>query len=150
MVKWIHRLLEPHCPDCKEEREENKICQSCETLRVQLEIANYEKKQLMDALLKPRQPEEPTRLIVPPEQLAPRNIPWRVRQQMLEAEDRKQAQLNREAEEKAKRSAEASELKKAMDLKRGQSGGLSVTIGGETTSQSIDNLEKELGIEEAG
>lgn len=86
----IHRFLNPHCPHCKEEREESKVCLSCETLKQQLDRVNYENEKLLNKLLaEPKveitsQPMEPTR---------PMNIPWNVRKQMLEAEDREKAKL---------------------------------------------------------
>lgn len=91
---WIHRLFNPHCPDCKEEHEDSKVCQSCETLRQQLEIANHEKKQLMDRILAKPEPESKPEFR---EVTKPRNVPWPVRRQMLEAEDREKARLMREA-----------------------------------------------------
>src|SRR5262245_60112860 len=135
--KWLHHLLEPHCPVCIAEREDNKVCQSCETLKTQLEIANYEKKQLLDSLLRPREPDMQVALQIPKE-VFPRSIPWRVRQQMLEAEDRKTAEMLRAKEEES--------LKLAKDTPRGESGGLKVTIP--DTPQTVDELEKELGIAE--
>jgi hypothetical protein len=135
MLKWLHHLLEPHCPDCKAEREDNAICKSCETLRIQLEIANYEKRQLNDAVI---------RLSLPPERTAPpayqepqparqQHIPWAVRRQMLEAESRREAQLiNARKEEEAKLAA---------SVPRGPSGGISA---------SVAELEQELGITEQG
>lgn len=69
-------------------------CKSCETLIKQLEIANYEKKQLLDRILeKPTIIEKsPTNEVIIP----PRNVPWNVRRQMMEAEDREKARLMRE------------------------------------------------------
>ena len=75
-------------------RKESRVCESCETLRHQLEVVNFEKKQLLDKLLNPEKPEpvkEPA-LIIPP-----KGIPWAVRKQMLEQEDREKAKLMREA-----------------------------------------------------
>jgi hypothetical protein len=119
MFKWIHHLLEPHCEQCKAELEEQKVCASCEVLRHQLEIANYEKKQVLQALLdssKPVQPEE--RVQVNPESLKPRAIPWMVRKQMLEAEDKEKAKVivrNRKLQEQAKDNS-VNELEKELGV----------------------------------
>jgi uncharacterized Zn finger protein (UPF0148 family) len=91
---WIHKLLNPHCPDCKEERDNSRVCPSCETLKMQLEISNNEKRQLLERILeKPALESKPELREV----TRPVNVPWRVRQQMLEAEDREKARLMREA-----------------------------------------------------
>lgn len=131
MIKWIHRLLEPHCPECKEEAQDKSICQSCETLKHQLEIANYEKRQMLDTILRMGSPQPqsvPVRIEVP-ESIKSRTIPWVVRKQMLEAEDREKAKLMRAAENKA---APAKEIPVEK-----------------TQEESIAELEKELGIDEA-
>lgn len=101
MTHWIHQLLNPHCPHCAEERRESRevkkestVCASCETYKEQLNIANHEKKVLLDKLLK--EPER-TEEVAPQIMTQPKTMPWRVRQQMLEAEDRAKAKLMREA-----------------------------------------------------
>jgi len=75
----------------REVKQEDTICQSCETLRQQLEIANYEKKQLLERLLE-KPVTEPERTTAP-ELVAPRpkTVPWHIRRQMLEREDREKA-----------------------------------------------------------
>ncbi len=106
---WIHRLFNPHCPDCKEEREDSMVCESCETLKQQLEIANYEKKQLMDRILeKPALESKPELREV----TVPRAVPWPVRRQMLEAEDREKARLMREAP----KPVSTEDLEKELDI----------------------------------
>ena len=59
MSNWIHRFFNPHCPECRAEREESRVCKSCEILKQQLETVNYEKKQLMDRLLEKPEKESP-------------------------------------------------------------------------------------------
>jgi len=84
-------LLNPHCEHCREEREESRVCPSCETLKSQLEAVNHEKNRLLDRLLTPiveATPAQPEREIT-----KPINIPWNVRRQMLEREDRERAKL---------------------------------------------------------
>lgn len=122
--KFFHEFLHPHCQDCFHTREveleelrDSKICKSCETLRVQLEISNFEKKQLLDKLL------HKDDVIQPPQQdyqpIMPKNIPWGVRRQMLEEESKRAAALLKEREKEIK-----------------------VTVNGK-----VEAIEKELGID---
>jgi len=94
MSNWIHRYFNPHCPHCKEELEYARVCLSCETLRTQLEISRLENKRLLDKILI-----EPTPVTSPVmmEPTRPINVPWNVRRQMLEAEDRERAKLMKAA-----------------------------------------------------
>jgi len=111
LIKWLHHLLNPHCPDCKEEREDSKVCESCETLKAQLALSNHEKERLLNRLLeKPNENQVTSTPDVKP-LLPSSGIPWRVRRQALESEDREKAKL----------------------LK---------------TKESVEDLEKELGIAE--
>lgn len=111
MFNFIHRLLNPHCPHCeakekelrefqrslhieeKEERHEDLVCQSCETLKMQLAIANDEKKTLLDRLLE--KPAVPVHQGPPAitRQRMPSALPWPARRQLLENEDRRKAEL---------------------------------------------------------
>ena len=94
-------------------------CQTCEILRIQLDESNRERRELLHKLLDKDKPESVTP--VKEEELRPMRpqfTPWRVRQQMLEAEDRKQAQLIRD---KQREMAEArkpgiEELEKYLDI----------------------------------
>jgi hypothetical protein len=91
-------------------------CPTCEVLRAQLESSNAERKELLAVLLEKNQPKETpvdTKNLQP---IHPNFVPWRVRQQMLEAEDR--------------------EVAKTMRAKQAE------------MSQSIPELERELGLEE--
>lgn len=141
MFKWLKEYLEIRY-QFKQQKlamlEDSKVCKSCETLRHQLEIANFEKKQLLDSILTTKPPVEQP-VYVQPESLKPKNISWAVRRQMLEAEDRKQASLFRE------QAKHEQELKLAAQIPRGPDGGLNVTI---PDRNSIEELEKELGIGE--
>lgn len=72
-------------------------CKTCEVLRWQLEEVTKEKQELLNSIMHPPQVTEnrPT-----PEPITTRkNIPWSVRQQMLEAEDRAKARLMKEKTE---------------------------------------------------
>jgi len=69
-------------------------CQSCETLKLQLSIANHEKEQMLNTILSFSQPKEAeTSAAVDYERIKPKMMTWSIRRQMLEAEDRKAAQL---------------------------------------------------------
>jgi hypothetical protein len=93
MFKWLHHLFNPHCDLC----DARPKCESCEVLREQLALANAEKDKLLRYVLEP----EPS--LTTPKQgqqdeeedgpILPKFVPWHVRRQMLESEDRKQAQL---------------------------------------------------------
>jgi uncharacterized Zn finger protein (UPF0148 family) len=91
MSNFFHRLLHPHCPECNAERLEKKVCSSCETLRSLLESEKQEKQQLLNSILEKPKVEEPR--TVTQEEIRPKYIPWRVKQQILEQEDRKKAEL---------------------------------------------------------
>jgi hypothetical protein len=90
MTNWFHKFLNPHCPHCVEEREDSKVCSSCETLRQQLAFANINNEKLMNRLLEKPPVETPQEF---KEISKPRNLPWNLRKQMLEAEDRERAKL---------------------------------------------------------
>jgi len=86
-------------------------CQSCEILRDQLEKVERDRSELLSRLLdKPKieplpEKQEEYKSIQPP------FVPWRVRQQMLEAEDRKSAQLKKD------RTKEIADLEQELGVK---------------------------------
>jgi len=106
---WIHRLFNPHCEHCQEEREDSKVCESCETLRRQLEISNFDKNKLLDRLLEKPGPESKPELR---EVTRPQSIPWAIRRQMLEREDREKAKLMAQAPQPIP----TEELEKELDV----------------------------------
>ncbi len=85
-------------------------CPVCEVLREQLAKSEEERRELLHRALAPSDfesvPEEKEEL----KPVTPPFIPWRLRQQMLEAEDRKKAQLMRE------RSEEINKLEKELGV----------------------------------
>lgn len=88
-------------------------CQSCETLKMQLSIANHEKQELLNTVLsmtKPA-PREETTPVVNYESL-PKPMTWSMRKQMLEAEDRKTAQL---IADQKKRNEEAAKIREDIN-----------------------------------
>jgi hypothetical protein len=98
LLDWYERYLEIKYNSRKLKNEvvvEEKVCQSCETLRQQLEFSNYEKTQLLNKLLK--EPEKEPAPAEAPQITRPKSIPWHVRRQLLEQEDRVKAQRIRDA-----------------------------------------------------
>lgn len=92
MFNWIRELLELRY----EFKERKNKCESCETLRLQLEISNHEKELLLARLLE--KPSEPViKQNEEPQVIRPRTVPWNTRRQMLETEDREKAKLLRDA-----------------------------------------------------
>lgn len=84
MYKWFGLELPPPC-------------ETCEVLRAQLTHSEQERRDLLVRLLDRAEPPSSPSIIKEEYQpIKPQFTPWRVRQQMLEAEDRKQAQLMRE------------------------------------------------------
>jgi len=95
LVNWWHHVTNPHCAICSDEQHEQRQCKNCDTLRGLLESEKFEKKELLNYLLVPK---TEARISEPITQqpVMPRSVPWKVRAQMLEAEDRKTAQIMRD------------------------------------------------------
>jgi len=121
-IRFIHHIFQPHCLDCLNEIQDARVCSSCETLKHQLEIANYEKRELLNKLI--REPEQPVTNPVNYNEIRPRTVPWNVKRQELEAEDRRRAQLMKEKEKELK-----------------------VVSSDSIKDSSVDELEKELGVQ---
>jgi hypothetical protein len=86
-------------------------CPVCEVLREQLAHERYEKEQLLKYILEPQPNLNSVSSGVAdenePEPIRPRVIPWKVRREMLEAEDREKARiLAKQKDEQAKAIAE--------------------------------------------
>jgi len=82
----------------------------CEVLRTQLDESNRERKELLTRVLNPTQSEPLPIKEEEPQPIRPQVIPWKVRQQMLESEDRKKAQLMRDKKK------EIDELEKELGI----------------------------------
>lgn len=122
MFHWLHHLFNPHCVECRSERQENSICQTCEVLTTQLARSNVEKDNLLSQIERMANPSVPAEVPVEtPEPLKPRVIPWAVQRNIMEAEDRHKAKLMRDA---------------IADEKDGK----------KKSEQSIEDLEREVGI----
>lgn len=92
-------------------------CQSCETLKLQLSIANHEKQEMLNTILSFTKPvaREETTPAVDYEKIKPKMMTWNVRRQMLEAEDKKAAQLIAEQKKKSV-NEQISELEKEVGI----------------------------------
>jgi hypothetical protein len=130
MFHWLHHLFNPHCAECNEKSYEDKVCKSCETLKEQLAIANIEKRQMLESILSltAKPAENQSSPPVDYEKLKPKMMTWNVRRQMLEAEDRKAAQVLAEQRKNKDVEKDIEELEKevgiAHDIPRGESGGI--------------------------
>lgn len=71
-------------------------CESCEVLRQQLTESNAERKDLLHRLLDRDKPEPLQSEKEELKPITPQYTPWRVRQQMLEQEDRAKARIMKE------------------------------------------------------
>lgn len=81
--------MNPHCPDCAH-------CKSCEVLSRELSQVRQDYDKLLNELL--RKPEDDTRPQIQAEPQKPKHIPWAVKRQILEEEDREKARILRNIE----------------------------------------------------
>lgn len=116
---------------------QEKPCPSCEVLKVQLERANYEREHLINRLLLPPVQPPETKPIPVTQPQSGRHIPFRVKQQLLEAESREEARILRKHKEDMEKAAVASVISKPAD---------SSHIDQIITSPQVEELERELGI----
>lgn len=105
MTNFFHRLFNPHCPDCRADA----ICESCETLRIEIARLRDENSKLLDRILE--KPEKVEIRAAAPAMINRPNVPWNVRRQMLEAEDRERAKLMKQVEK-----ADVADLEKELDV----------------------------------
>lgn len=73
-------------------------CSSCEVLKMQLALANEDREKLLDLILRKNEPIVEEKKEVDLAALKPKHIPWNVKRQMLESEDRERARLLKDAE----------------------------------------------------
>ena len=111
-------------------RESRNYCKSCELLQRALEAETLEKRQLLQKFVY-TEVSTPTAVVNAPEPMLPKIVPWHIKRQMLEAEDREKAATIRRLEEE----------------KRQANKNKSESI--ESNSISIEELEKELGVSDA-
>lgn len=89
-MKWFHKLLNPHCPECRVERNESKYCVGCDTLQVENDRLRDENRRLLDRLLIPHMTNE----VIKTEEFVPipsRHVPLSVQREKYEREDRRLA-----------------------------------------------------------
>lgn len=108
----IFRLEPPHCL-------------VCDALREQLTNSERERRELLQRVLAPSVPEPVEEAKEELKPIQSQFVPWRVRQQMLEAEDRHKASLLKNKQKEI--SALEEELGIAKEIPRGESGGVSAS-----------------------
>lgn len=96
MIKWLHHLFNPHCPDCRIEQIEKSHCVSCDTLKMEIEQLRHHNDRLLEMIIDKPKPIEATLDIQELKPLQPRHIPLSVRRERFEAEDRRIAQRLRD------------------------------------------------------
>jgi hypothetical protein len=102
-------------------------CVSCEILREQLAKSDAERRELLHRLLDKDKPDSAPVEKEDFEPIKPKFMPWRVRQQILEQEDRKKAQLMKDKEK------EIAELERELGVNHATQS-VSVQEKGSTTS----------------
>lgn len=93
-ARFFHELAHPHCSHCIED----KTCNSCETLKRQLELANEDKAKLLELILERNKVSETPIIQTEHKPIKPAFVPWNVRRAALEAEDREKARILRDRE----------------------------------------------------
>lgn len=124
---WLLHKLTPHCPECLERDLEFKICNSCETLKGQLDIAAAEKRQLLSIISElTHKAEEPTTIEDTKEMRPIRKLPltWRAQRQILERESKVRASREQQAKDKIVKDATVPPV----------------------VVKSVEELEKEMGV----
>lgn len=117
----------------------NEVCQSCEVLKVELDRANRDKEQLLNRVLELTKPSPPEVKIInepletAPVQLGKKHIPFAVRREMMQAEDREQARLLKEHEKRLAEIRQQHQVPQAP-------------LSTAKAKDSITELEKELGV----
>jgi len=110
LIKWLHHLFNPHCPDCLEKEMMDKECNNCNVLKDLLEKERFEKRALLDRLLYvpekniQEEPKEEFKPITPARSL-------RIVRENLERESLRSAQL---LKEKEKEMQEVEKLEKEL------------------------------------
>lgn len=93
LLNWYSQWLE-----LRAQYKEPKLCESCETLKQQVEHLRQDNDRLLTRVLTPVVVTERPEVI--PDNITPLrkgHIPWNVRKQSLEAEDRQKAKLQRDS-----------------------------------------------------
>ena len=115
-------------------RESRNYCKSCELLQRALEAETLEKRQLLQKFVY-TEVSAPPITVNTPEPMLPKIVPWHIKRQMLEAEDREKAAAMRRHQE---------EVRIASQNKNKSPSNDSI----QSNEISIEELEKELAIPE--
>lgn len=111
-MNLFHKFFNPHCPECRDEKLDGLICDSCNTLRQENVNLRKHNDQLIQALLdkvNPKKDQIPQQVVIT--QPVSNNLSWRARRHMLETEDKKSADLLKE-----KRKEMATPIKSVTEL----------------------------------
>ena len=111
-MSWLHRLFNPE------------VCETCEVLKQQLNFVQQQNQYLLNKLLIPSDSVDKLVESEEPKPLVPKYIPFSIKRQMLEEEDRAKAKIIRESFERER------ESKKNLDK----------------VKEDIKDLETELGV----
>lgn len=121
MANWFHRFLNPHCPDCKLDSLDKSICQSCETLKMEVARLTADNERLLNGILdKTTEPKDSK--VAPPMLKLPTTMPWAVRRQILEREDREKARILKDAPQPDK--VDVTDLEKELNIVRDEREGI--------------------------
>lgn len=114
-MKWLHKLLNPHCEHCLDEEREARICMSCEQLQAEnARLIRQNEILLARVMERPESTTERTNAPEPAPVLKPR-MPWAVKRQILEKEDRETAKKMKEAA-KPDNAISTEELEKELEV----------------------------------
>lgn len=114
MFNWLKELLEIKAT-YRERNFELKVCESCETLKMQLAMVNSQNEKLIGRLLEKPEPDIRPNISETPQRTGP--ISWKVRREMLEREDRAKARVIRDAP------IPTEDLEKELGIVEGKSAG---------------------------
>lgn len=117
-----------------QERDLN-VCQSCEALKLEMARLHDQNNELISSLTKPINQQEAKVDTSELKPISPRSMPWGVRRQMLEAEDRAKAKIMRD-QQKERQEAVAANAKTE----------LAPVMANVTGADELTELEKELGV----
>lgn len=112
-MNWWHRFWNPHCEHCQEERR----CLTCDVLKIELERANYDNRKLLEQIERIVNPQpilsDQTEEL--PEPIRPRQVPWGIEKNILEAESRIKARILREKAEESKQFKDQTKDRKTIE-----------------------------------
>lgn len=96
LLNWYREYLNIKS-EYKEKQKELDYCESCESLKLQLSLANEREKELLDRIIHPPEPkveeEKPPQILRP---ILPSRMSWNIKRQALESESRAAAKALRD------------------------------------------------------